>query len=88
MTIYKYPIYTPSTLVEVEMPKDAVILSCGLDSCGIMCVWAMVDPDVGLELRKIYCIGTGWNVDEMADEVTQFVGTVKDGDFIWHIFTS
>lgn len=81
MTIWKFPI---SIIDEqtVDMPIGAKILSVKMRD-GTICIWAIVDTNAKNEQRKIGIVGTGnlfwcFNCD--------FLGTVIDGPFVWHVF--
>lgn len=70
------------------MPPHSVILSAGTDVDGKTCFWALIDKDIAAnEYRPYYfwCVGTGWDIADM-DEYVEYVGNVKDGPYIWHIF--
>ena len=95
-TIYKYVLDTacngvgaPKIPYTMELPKGAVILSCGLQNNKNFCVWAKVDPNqtemVGVEF---YIFGTGWPIPDEIDNGLQFIGTgmISDGLYVYHIF--
>ena len=84
-TIYKYPL----TIVDeqdVPMPRNARLLSVQLNRDHV-CLWAVVDPDEDIELRRIFCHGTGHDVDPNA---TRHLGTVqmRQGTLVFHFFDS
>ena len=81
--IYKYPILGGTN--HLDLPQHSVILSAGLDVTGVMCVWAFVYPDEPLQDYIVDCIGTGWE-GVYIDPAAKFIGTVNDGEYIWHIF--
>ena len=58
--IFKYTLTAITNVI--EMPENAIVLSCGLDKCGKICVWALVDAneDAKTATRNFYCVGTGW----------------------------
>lgn len=80
--IYKYDI----TLCEyqlIEMPIGAEILSIGLQNDSIK-LWAMVEPEqYKLQIRHILIVGTGQGI---SNDAKQFIGTVQQGAFVWHLF--
>lgn len=94
-TIYKYVLYTACNVVgtpkipyTMELPKGAVILSCGLQTIKI-CVWAKVDPNQTEMVEvEFYIFGTGWPIPDEIDNGLQFIGTVmiSDGLYVYHIF--
>ena len=95
-TIYKYVLYTACNVVgtpkfpyTMELPKGAVILSCGLQNNKNFCVWAKVDPNQTEMVEvEFYIFGTGWPIPDEIDNGLQFIGTVmiSDGRYVYHIF--
>lgn len=81
-TIWKYPLMVTDCQT-VRMPQGAEILSVA-DQRGELCVWALVDPDADLEDRMFYIFGTGNPVSEILP--WQFVGSVQQNVFVWHVF--
>lgn len=83
-TIWKYPLEI-TDLQHIVMPKDAVVLSAGVQD-GTICVWAMVDPKVSLTESKAFEIhGTG-NPSIEDEEGLRFIGTFVLDLFVWHVF--
>lgn len=82
-TIFKYPLVLQDEQI-VQMPVDARPLSVGLQR-GSICLWMAArqieDPR---EDRIIYVVGTGIPTDKIDN--AQYVGSVQDGPFVWHIF--
>lgn len=90
LTVWKYPINPSDEAIELKIPGGRPILSAALDPSGQPCVWAMVNEGEKEESVFIYCIGTGWPLDRIVRDEAEgvnFIGTVKDGIYIWHIFT-
>jgi hypothetical protein len=90
LTIWKYPL-TGGGFVdfkqadeEIEMPCTKRILHVGRDPQGQMCIWAMVNPEDPKNKYKISIRGTGHDASDVAHH--QFIGTVFDGPYVWHIF--
>lgn len=50
-----------------------------------VCVWAIVDFDQPEEDYYLYALGTGWPVETI---VGDFVGTVIDDAYVWHVFAA
>lgn len=88
LTVYKYPINPSDEKIELKIPGGGNILSAGLDPVNRLCVWALVDPDEEDCTTNIYCVGTGWPIDWIMEEedALNFVGSVKDGPYMWHVF--
>ena len=99
-TIYTYVLDTACNVVgapkipyTMELPKGAVILSCGLQNnknlYKNLCVWAKVDPNQTEMVEvEFYIFGTGWPIPDEIDNSLQFIGTVmiSDGLYVYHIF--
>jgi hypothetical protein len=100
MRIYMYPLEVTDRQT-VRMQDRARILTVQ-EQDGVLCLWALVDPDAPLLRREILIVGTGHPVpDEVAqcyeDEFTRhpqgsgglYIGTVQqaDGALVWHVFT-
>ena len=85
-TIYKYPIEITDKQ-NVELPEGAHILSVALQHRKL-CLWAMIDTDikneVGTTFREVRIFGTGHPVE--LDGNWQFVGTILEETFVWHVF--
>ena len=82
MSIWKFPIVRTDEQ-KIEMPVGAKVLSVQMQN-GIPCIWAIIDTDARIESRSIAVVGTGnpcWCF------TWAFIGTVADGDFMWHVFT-
>ena len=47
-----------------------------------------IDTEKEIVNRKILCQGTGWPLEDAFAEfpAAEFVGTVTDGPYMWHIF--
>ena len=89
LTVWKHKINPSTEVIELEIPGGGPILSAGLDPMGIPCVWSMVNDEEKIEIVKVYCIGTGWPLDTIMSEEANglnFIGTIKDGIYMWHIF--
>ncbi len=79
--IFKYPIrLTP--LQDIEIPEGAYFLDVQLQEKQI-CIWAIVDTEREKEQHKIVIRGTGHDVQEDID----YLGTVQQDGYVWHIFT-
>ncbi len=83
-TIYKYALQ-PIGEQRIEMPEHHKILSAGLDPGGQLCIWVLADTKGSPRGRMVYGMGTGNPWHEMAFGL-DFIGTVNDGPFMWHVF--
>lgn len=84
--VWKYKIPFGDT-AEVQMKDGAVVLSASLEDERLLLpeilVWALVDIDAPDVTRVFYVRGTG---HEVQDYVGQYIATLPDGRFIWHLF--
>lgn len=80
--IYKYPIESIDDQ-EIWMPSDAHIL-CVQVQGDIPCLWARVDPDALLCVRRICVFGTGHPIDGHLD----YIGTYQldGGSLVFHVY--
>ena len=87
-SIWKFELTGSSTLIKEKVIKW---LSAGSDPSGNICVWAIVDPEAGIDERveyNILQIGTGWDFDQDELDNMEFINTVKEGPYMWHIFVN
>ena len=86
MRIFKYIIQKPDDEVMIEMQKGAKILCVKVQS-GIVCIWAIVDPDSPIKPREIQIRGTG---HLMKGNEGEYIGTVmlSSGALVFHFFIS
>ena len=85
-TIHKFLIPHRITNSPVNyMPRGARPLSVGMQGQGLY-VWALVDTEAPAAEHMFAVRGTG---NEIKPEVEQgdFIGTVFDGPFVWHVFS-
>ena len=84
-TIYKYPL--PMTEdPTIEMPRGSRVLTVQVQG-STPCIWAIVDPNQPLEIRRFRVFGTGHPIDENINSIT-YIGTFQllGGGFIGHLF--
>lgn len=81
--IFKYPLQI-TDIQYVMMPKGAEILSVAVQN-EIVCLWALVNPELQYVSREIRIVGTG---NPAPDGNVRFIGTVLmlDGQLVWHVF--
>ena len=87
-SIWKFRLTSDITPIKEQVIKW---LSAGYDSSGDICVWAIVDPEAEIDERveyNILRIGTGWNFNQNELDNIEFIGTVKEGPYMWHIFVN
>lgn len=87
-TIYKYPVLGRFAAEKrnIEFSAGARLLSAGWDPQGDLNIWATFDSEREKVERTIYCIGTGWDIENILPADATFLDTVKESSFIWHIF--
>lgn len=86
-SIWKYDVLI-ANFFEIEMPKDAEILSFQTQKNKLQ-IWAMVDPDNVHEKRIFRIIGTGQDIaDNIAGNPGNYIGTaqMENGMLAWHLF--
>ena len=87
-SIWKFGLNGGNTRIKEKVIKW---LSVGYDLSGDICVWAIVDPEAGVDEKVEYDIlqiGTGWDFSKNELDSMEFIGTVKEGSYIWHIFVN
>ena len=87
-SIWKFGLNGGNTRIKEKVIKW---LSAGYDPSGDICVWAIVDPEAGIDEKVEYDIlqiGTGWDFSQNELDNMEFIGTVKKGFYMWHIFVN
>ena len=87
-SIWKFRLTGDSTPIKEKVIKW---LSAGYDTSGDICVWAIVDPEVGIDEKVEYDIlkiGTGWDFSQDELNNMEFIDAVKEGPYMWHIFVN
>jgi hypothetical protein len=82
-TIWKFPLKLTDEQV-LELRQDASVLSAGLDPMGQLCVWALVEPELGTLPVRARIVGTGHPAEDL--DRWRFVGSVTQGLCVWHVF--
>ena len=67
---------------EVEMPEFSNVMSVQMQS-GVPVMWALVDPEQKMIMRKFEVHGTGHDIKAA---YADFVGTFQTGPLVWHLF--
>lgn len=87
-TIYKYSIAPSLEPIKVVLPHGAQILSFGKDGFGGLSYWAFVDTKEEDEEIYLYCVGTGWNIEDVIREGKNifYLGSVTTAEgYVWHL---
>jgi len=84
-TIYKYPLSLASSQ-GVSMPQGAKILSAQMQNDELQ-VWAIVDTEAPApdDYYEFIIAGTG-NPTHINIRDANYLSTVQDGGFVWHVF--
>lgn len=83
LKVFKYPVPV-ADLFELEMPKDAQILTVQTQDEDMQ-MWALVDPESPTELRHFRLAGTGHSI---IHTVKRYIGTfqIRGGRLVFHLF--
>ena len=87
-SIWKFRLTGGRTTIREKVIKW---LSAGYEPSGDICVWAIVDPEAETDERieyDILQIGTGWDFSQDELDSMEFIGTVKEEPYTWHIFVN
>ena len=82
--IWKFSLTPDVAEQTIEVPAGASFLSVQMQA-GRPCLWFVVSPERERVPVSIEIVGTGWPMDLLGKA---YLGTVQDGAFVWHIFTS
>lgn len=78
-TIHKFQLTAP----EIPMPANAEVCTFQFQH-GVPTIWAIVDTDDVVELRRFHIFGTGHELPD--EDRCAYVGTYQDGPMVWHLF--
>ena len=78
-SVYKYQLGAGPTVI--DMPRGAKALHVAMQG-GALMLWALVDLDEPKESRTFDVYGTG-NATPLD---RRYVGTVLNGQWVWHVF--
>ena len=83
--IYKYALDRPdNTYGAIEVKTEDILSILYVDEQdGLICVWAVVNPESTKSTKIFYVIGTGQHIPR---GTVEHIGSVKQRSFIWHIF--
>lgn len=94
-TIYKYPIEL-TDIQFISLPVDSKFLTVDTQD-DQLCIWATVNTEFPEIKREIRIVGTGNPINfpchgrydhiNFENEIPfYYIGTVKQGSFVWHVF--
>lgn len=84
ITIYKYPLAITDTQT-VKIPSEHKILTAQMQA-GALCMWVGVDTKTDSEDVEVKIIGTGNPINQDALDGFDYLTSVQDGSFVWHVF--
>jgi len=81
--IFKYHVPIDDS-VSITMKIGAKVLTVQAQREDV-CIWALVNPAEGDEIRRFKVVGTGHRIEE---ECLEYIGTVQmfDGGLVLHVF--
>jgi hypothetical protein len=80
-TIFKYLLNLQET--HLELPVGSSILTVKYMNEGAM-LWALINKNENvMEIRRIVCFGTGWDIPE--DNLV-YIGTIYPEPLVFHVF--
>lgn len=82
--IWKFELQVTDTQ-SVVMPAGANPLYVA-DQNGNLCLWAVVNPQKPSESRDVWVVGTGNSMPTEIELYGDYIGTVQQGRFVWHVF--
>ncbi len=87
LTIYKYSVSPSVEVQEIESYEGAIPLSCGIDPNGKLCIWVMVETEAPAASLKVYCVGTGWPLNEVLEDNANvdYLGVIVHAPYVWHV---
>ncbi len=83
MTIWKYKLELVAEQ-KIQVREGANALSVGLDPNGDLCVWVELKPGNPPATIKIQIVGTGDESNKTS--FPNFIGTVVQGRYVWHVY--
>jgi len=85
LKIYKYPFEVQGD-VEISMPAGATILTVQVQG-ETPCIWAIVDPEQPIAVRRFRIFGTGHPLD-IEPALSRYIGTFQllGGRYVGHLF--
>jgi hypothetical protein len=90
-TIYKYPLEDrdPNQFggFTVNIPNEAKVLSATVQNSKIVLYISVETDDLHTaEPRIIFIAGTGHMLPGEVEDVYNFIGTVEQASFVWHVY--
>lgn len=67
----------------IELPQNFNILRLDKQD-GVPCIWYECDSNMPIVKLDIYCVGTGWRMDDLPP--MKYIGTIQQDGFVWHYY--
>lgn len=83
--VYKYDLPTPG-LFKRHYVGSVFSPLCVMLQDGTPRLWAEVSDDGQSQMIDVACVGTGWDIPELPMRARSYVGSVIDGEFVWHFY--
>lgn len=83
-SIWKYALEITDE-IELKMPCAAKVLTVQMQG-NTPTLWAVVNPDEPLEIRRFRIFATGQPLQNIELMLTEYVGTFQHGGFVGHLF--
>lgn len=81
--ILKYPL--PSSHGLIDIPRGAILRCCGVQQ-GRPTLWCEVNDEEPMIPTRYALVATGADLEELLG--LDYIGTVPQGPFIWHVHCS
>jgi hypothetical protein len=87
LTIWKYPLQfnLENDIAIVQMPKEAIVLKLSIQN-ETPTIWAKVDTEAEMEIRRFKIMGTGFPEPERGRYIDSLQERRAGAEFVWHIY--
>lgn len=71
----------------LDISRKAEFLSFGLDPNNNLSVWYLCDKETNISQHiTLTIVGTGWELEDNEFYSSNFLGTVNQSGYTWHLF--
>jgi len=85
--VWKFEMNVGSDDVFLQMPAISQIVEARFHpATKMVTLWALCKSDTPLVTKTFMIVGTGQTYDRVDEQVVQYIWTVFDDDYVWHIF--
>jgi hypothetical protein len=82
--VFRYDVSEPDLKPQdIKMERGAIIRHFGVNAAGQLSIWAEIDTDQPLVVRRLYVVGTGWQLPMVS---LGYLATAVVTPFVWHLF--